>query len=90
MPADYEADLHFGYPLMLGPVTLTALVDVFNVLDKQRAIVVDQRYNTAEFTDNPTQNCPKGSSDNGCFADYGKAIARTSPTSVRFALKLGF
>jgi len=89
VPADYEADLHFGYPLNLGPVTLTGLVDVFNVLNRQRAIAVDQRYNTAEFED-PNQVCPRGSSDNGCFADYGKAIARTSPTSVRFALKLGF
>jgi outer membrane receptor for ferrienterochelin and colicin len=89
VPADYEADLHFGYPLQLGPVTLTALVDVFSILNRQRAIALDQRYNTAEFSD-PNQECPAGSSANGCNEFFGTAIARTSPTSVRFGLKLGF
>ena len=89
VPADYEADLHFGYPLNLGPVTLTTLVDVFNVLNRQRPIAVDQRYNVAEF-DDPNQQCAKGSDANGCNPFFGTAIARTSPTSVRFALKLGF
>jgi outer membrane receptor protein involved in Fe transport len=89
VPADYEADLHFGYPLQLGPVTLTTVVDVFNILDRQRAVVVDQRYNLSQF-DDPNQQCAKGSSANGCNPDFGTALARTSPTSVRFALKLGF
>ncbi|HEY1252774.1 MAG TPA: TonB-dependent receptor [Thermoanaerobaculia bacterium] len=90
VPADYEADIHLGYPLQIGPVTLTTLIDVFNVLNRQRTVAVDQRYNLAEFVDDPAQNCPKGSSDNGCNAFFGTAIARTPPTSVRFGLKLGF
>ncbi len=89
IPADYEADLHLGYPLQLGPVTLTTLVDVFNVLNRQRAVVVDQRYNISEF-DDPRQTCARGSGANGCNPDFGTALARTSPTSVRFAVKLGF
>ena len=89
VPADYEADLHVGYPLQLGPVTLTALVDVFNILNRQRAVIVDQRYNISEF-DDPNQTCPRGSGANGCNADFGTALARTSPTSVRFGVKLGF
>lgn len=89
VPADYEADVHFGYPLQLGPVSLTALVDVFSILNRQRAIVLDQRYNLAEF-DDPNQTCPAGSAANGCNPDFGTALARTSPTTVRFGLKLGF
>ena len=89
VPADYEIDMHLGYPLQLGPVTLTALADVFSILNRQRAIVVDQRYNFSEF-DDPNQICPKGSNANGCNPDFGTALARTSPTTVRFALKLGF
>ncbi|MEP6992897.1 MAG: hypothetical protein ABI968_00150, partial [Acidobacteriota bacterium] len=89
VPADYEADLHLGYPLQMGPVSLTMLVDVFNILNRQRAVVVDQRYNISEF-DDPSQFCPKGSDANGCNADFGTALARTSPTSVRFGVKLGF
>ncbi len=89
VPDDYEADVHFGYPLQLGPVTLTTLVDVFSILNRQRAIVVDQRYNVTEFS-NPNQECPAGSNANGCFEGFGTALARTSPTTLRVALKLGF
>jgi hypothetical protein len=88
----YEADLHLGYPLQLGPVTLTFLTDVFSMLNSQRVIAVDQRYNLSEF-DDPTYICGSapGSDDEGrCNPTYGQAIARTLPTSVRFAVKLGF
>ena len=47
--SSYDADLHLGYPLQLGPVTLNFLVDVFNILNTQRVIAVDQRYNLSEF-----------------------------------------
>jgi Carboxypeptidase regulatory-like domain/TonB dependent receptor-like, beta-barrel/TonB-dependent Receptor Plug Domain len=88
----YEADLHLAYPLQLGPVTLTFQTDVFSIFNSQRVIAVDQRYNLAEFED-PTYICGSnpGSNDEAvCNPTYGQAIARTLPTSVRFALKLGF
>ena len=88
----YDADLHLGYPLQLGPATMTFLVDVFNIFNTQRIIAVDQRYNLSEFND-PTYICGSqpGSSDEGkCNPTYGQPIARTLPTSVRFGLKLGF
>jgi outer membrane receptor protein involved in Fe transport len=88
----YDADLHLGYPLQLGPATMTFLVDVFNIFNTQRIIAVDQRYNLSEFSD-PTYICGSqpGSSDEGkCNPTYGQPIARTLPTSVRFGLKLGF
>ncbi len=87
--SSYDADLHLGYPLRLGPATLTFLTDFFNILNTQRVLAVDQRYNTSEFED-PNQICPPGSDQNGCNATYGKAIARTLPFSVRFGAKLGF
>jgi outer membrane receptor protein involved in Fe transport len=92
VPDSYDADVHVGYPLQLGPVSLTFLVDVFNILNTQRVIAVDQRYNLSEFS-NPNYVCGSqpGSSDEGkCNPTYGQAIARTLPTSVRFGLKLGF
>ena len=99
VPASYDADLHLGYPLQIGPASLTFLVDVFNILNTQRVIAVDQRYNLAEFYDpdtnttNPNYVC--GSNTNSvyeskCNPTYGQPIARTLPTSVRFGLKLGF
>jgi len=71
---------------------VTFLTDVFNILNTQRVLAVDQRYNLAEFED-PTYICGSnpGSTDEGvCNPTYGQAIARTLPTSVRFALKVGF
>ena len=90
--SSYDADIHLGFPLQLGPVTVTFLTDVFNILNTQRVLAVDQRYNLAEFED-PTYICGSnpGSADEGvCNPTYGQAIARTLPTSVRFAVKVGF
>ncbi len=95
--SSYDADVHLGYPLQLGPVTVTFLADVFNIFNTQRVLAVDQRYNTAEFPDpdfNPrTYVCGSDLSPENeevCNPTYGQAIARTLPTSVRFALKVGF
>ena len=90
--SSYDADLHLGYPLQLGPVTLNFLADFFNIFNTQRVIAVDQRYNLSEFS-NPDYVCGSapGSSDEGkCNPTYGQAIARSLPTSVRFGAKLGF
>ncbi len=99
VPASYDADLHLGYPLQLGPVSLTFLVDLFNIFNTQRIIAVDQRYNLSEFYDPDTNttdpNYICGSNSNSvyeskCNPTYGQPIARTLPTSVRFGLKVGF
>ncbi len=92
VPSSYDADLHLGYPLQLGPASLTFLVDIFNILNTQRVIAVDQRYNLSEF-DNPNYVCgsdPSNPDQAKCNPTYGQAIARSLPTSVRFGLKLGF
>ncbi len=92
VPASYDADLHLGYPLQLGPVTLTLLTDIFNIFNTQRVIAVDQRYNLSEFSD-PGYVCGSqpGSDDEGkCNPTYGQPIARSLPLSVRFGVKLGF
>ncbi len=98
VPADYEADVHLGYPLTIGPVTVTFLADVFSLLNVQRAVVVDQRYNLSEF-DDPNYICgtaPGSDDDNRCNRDsngrflFGTAIARTLPRQVRFGLRIGF
>jgi len=96
--SSYDADVHLGFPLQLGPVTVTFLTDVFNILNTQRVLAVDQRYNLSEFFDvdgnsNPGYICgsqPDSTEQQSCNPTYGQAIARTLPTSVRFALKVGF
>ncbi len=80
-PDIYEADVHLGYPLEVGPVTFNFLLDIFNVLDAQRPILVDQRWGFQEadnFTPTPVN------------PGYGKAILRTPPTTARVGVRLSF
>jgi outer membrane receptor protein involved in Fe transport len=44
-PADYEADLHFGYPIKTGATRVNLIADVFNVLNLQRKTQLDMRFN---------------------------------------------
>lgn len=50
-PAEYEADLHFGYPVTFGPTRVNFILDVFNVLDRQSATRLDERYNLSSDAD---------------------------------------
>jgi len=92
VPADYEADLHLGYPLSLGPVTVNFLLDVFNLLNAQRPIVLDERYNLSEF-DDASYVCgskPGSDDEKRCNSYYGKPIFRTPPRQLRLGLRLSF
>jgi Carboxypeptidase regulatory-like domain/TonB dependent receptor/TonB-dependent Receptor Plug Domain len=80
-PNNYDVDVHFGYPIALGRMELNLLLDVFNVLNAQRPILLDQRWGFAE-ADNalPTPSNPR----------YGEAVIRTPPTSARIGVRLSF
>jgi len=41
-PDIYEIDMHFDYGLVIGPVTVHILADLFNLLNKQQALTIDQ------------------------------------------------
>jgi len=80
-PDTYEADLHLGYPLAVGPAEINFLVDVFNILNAQRAVLVDQRWGFQEADNSsPTPVNP----------GYKKAVLRTPPTSFRLGLRVSF
>ena len=49
--AEYEADLHLGYPIKLGGVEVNFLVDVFNLLNRQGETGRDDHYNLDENLD---------------------------------------
>ena len=46
LPAQYEMDLHLEYNLRLGAFTITPLVDVFNLLNRQGATSKSGVFNT--------------------------------------------
>jgi carboxypeptidase family protein/TonB-dependent receptor-like protein len=80
-PSTYEADLHLGYPLAAGPVTVNLLADVFNLLNAQRAVLVDERWDFAEADNgNATPANP----------NYKKPVLRQPPRSVRFGVRVSF
>ncbi len=47
-PDIYDADLHLGYSIPMGPAELGLGVDVFNVLNQQRVLAQDQRFDLSE------------------------------------------
>jgi len=80
-PDTYEADLHLGYPLQVGPAEINFLADVFNILNAQREVLVDQRWGFQEADNaSPTPVNP----------GYKKAVLRTPPTSFRLGLRVSF
>jgi len=80
-PDTYDADLHLGYPLKAGPVTVNLLLDVFNLLNTQRPLLLDERWGFAE-ADNAS---PVPANPN-----YKQAALRTPPTSLRLGLRISY
>jgi outer membrane receptor protein involved in Fe transport len=66
-PADYEANLQFGYPIHTGATKVNLIADIFNVLNLQRKLALDERYNRAQGSD----QCVGFSSAAACTADGG-------------------
>ncbi len=81
-PSVYEADLHLGYPIALGKqAKLNLLLDVFSVLNAQRAVLLDERYAFQEGDNfSPTPANPA----------YLQPALRTPPTTARLGLRLSF
>jgi hypothetical protein len=80
-PDTYEADVHLGYPLDVGPATINLLLDVFNVLDAQRPVLLDQRWGFQEADNaSPTPVNP----------GYKRPVLRTPPTSLRLGVRVSF
>ena len=93
-----QLDLHLGFKRQLSTLfALEATADVFNVLDQQAVIAVDNEYTTSSVKPIP----------NGTAADlvnlktlaggppilnpnYGRPTAYQAPLSMRFGLRLSF
>jgi len=91
-PDNYEADLHLGYPIRLGPVTVNLIADVFNLVNAQRPILLDQRYNISEF-ENADYVCgsnPGSADEDRCNVRYKQAFLRQAPRSLRLGARISF
>ena len=106
LPTDYDMNLTVGYNLYAGPVVITPMLYVFNLLNRQTASDVLQTFNVnGTFVTNPaspyygqagvepgTGSCPAFSSSTPCAdnPDYRKVTQRISPRLFRAALKVTF
>jgi carboxypeptidase family protein/TonB-dependent receptor-like protein len=80
-PDTYEADLHLGYPIAAGPATINLLLDVFNLLNAQRPVLLDERWGFQEADNaSPTPANP----------GYRQPVLRTPPTSLRLGVRVSF
>jgi len=81
-PSNYDADVHLGYPIAVGgSAKVNILLDVFNVLNAQRPVLLDERWGFQE-SDNasPTPVNP----------GYKQPVLRTPPTSARLGVRVSF
>ncbi len=54
LPAEFEANLSLGYTFNVGPVSITPALYVFNLLDRQGVLQIDEDFNPDNnFCDNP-------------------------------------
>ncbi len=97
-PTDYEMNLTLGYPIGIGPVTVTPQVFLFNLLNRQTPVLYDVRYSTTQpagYT-----NCSGASFPPPCTLydpnqeqtnpSYGKVTQRLNPFLFRGAVKITF
>jgi hypothetical protein len=73
-------------------VTVNLLADVFNLINAQRPILLDQRYNIAEFVD-ATYICgsnPSSPDEGNCNERYKQAFLRQAPRSLRLGARISF
>jgi len=48
LPTLYEMNLTVGFPIAMGPVTITPQVYIFNLLNRQQRTLEDVRYSTTQ------------------------------------------
>ncbi len=80
-PDLYEMDLQADYGLQLGPVTVHVLASLFNVLNRQQTIQVDQRW--ALIQENNDLPYPTNDS-------YGQGTQWQQPRTLRLGLRVSF
>ena len=80
-PNTYDVDAHLDYALLIQPVTIHVLVDVFNFLNRQQALTVDQVW----ALDQNDNNSPVPTNTH-----YGKPNTWQQPRTLRLGLRVSF
>ncbi len=88
-PDIYDADLHLGYSIPISVVDLNLGLDVFNVLNMQRVLVQDQRFDLTQGTAdaNGNESLATAGAHN---PNYLQPISWTGRRSIRVFGKISF
>jgi hypothetical protein len=91
LPDVYEADLHLSYALQIGPVTVSPVVDVFNVLNRQGVLSREELYNNQSSVEDNAP-CEDGTFKNECAPNpnFGKDIIWQNPRLIRVGARVSF
>jgi hypothetical protein len=88
LPTLWDASLTLGYPISIGPLTVTLQAYLFNLFNNQIAISRDDQWSTSPPAGFPeTIYDPNQEQTN---TEYGKVTGRSEPRSFRAALKISF
>ncbi|MEO7918268.1 MAG: TonB-dependent receptor [Thermoanaerobaculia bacterium] len=104
LPSTAEMDLHLEYSARFGGVSITPIIDVFNLLNRQGVTSREELFNNGGTLagDNPanvvTQQNPTACATNvsitnpacGSNPNYGKDIAFQRPRSLRIGARVSF
>jgi hypothetical protein len=75
-PSNYDADVHLGYPIDVSMVKVNLLLDVFNIFNTQRPVLLDQRWGFQEADNELTTPAN---------TNYGRPVLRTDLGTPRRA-----
>jgi len=90
LPASWEANLTLGYPIAIGPLTVTLQAYVFNLFNNQIEIREDVNYTVGPPPGYPDTLYEPIVPSNSVNPTYGKIVARQDPRLFRAAMKISF
>ena len=88
LPATWEANLTLGYPLAIGPVTVTAQLYIFNLFNNQIRTSQDMVWSSFPPADYPKSLFNPNQEQNN--PEYRKITGRQDPRLVRGAIRISF
>ncbi len=90
MPTLWEANLTVGYPISVGPATVTVQAYVFNLFNNQIRTQQNVFYTTRRPPGYPATLYDPNVPADRVNPNYGKILARQDPRLVRGAVKISF
>jgi hypothetical protein len=90
MPTLWEASLTLGYPVVVGPVTVTLQAYALNLFNNQIATQQNVFYTTRRPPGYPATLYDPNVPADRVNPNYGKILARQDPRLVRGAVKVSF